>query len=344
MSTQKDIAAALGLTQATVSMALRGDRRISEEVRQKVCEEAERSGYRPNAYVSALMTQIRAGEKPSSRGVIGLLIEAESKKQWYEIESYRIFHQGVLQRGKELGFRIENFFLQQPGMTAVRIDQILHSRGITGIILAPPYHGNRTLNMDWSRYAAVGVGFGWEQQELNRVTYDSQQNYIAAFNELREHGYKRIGTVLGKNFAVGSRHGIKWYTGYLECQSALPENEQIPILVRDTLPPGAKTTESVDRAMAEHFRTWIDQWNPDALLTMVGSERKWLELFKLQIPLACLERPSKSREAGMDGKSEIVGATALELVAAQINRNEFGPPAHPKVTMIEGRWVDGGVQ
>jgi hypothetical protein len=113
------------------------------------------------------------------------------------------------------------------------------------------------------------------------------------------------------------------------------------MLVNDNPPPGAQITQAADQAMAEQFRTWVIKWNPDALLTMVGHEKKWLDTFNLQIPLACLERPAKSREAGIDGKSEIIGATAVELVTAQINRNEFGPPVHPKVTMIEGRWVCG---
>jgi len=53
------------------------------------------------------------------------------------------------------------------------------------------------LNLNWNRYAAVGVGFGWEQQERDRVVYDNLQNYITAFHELIRLGYRRIGTVLG---------------------------------------------------------------------------------------------------------------------------------------------------
>lgn len=276
MPTQKEIARILDLSQTAVSMALRGDLRISPQVRKQVRETAERIGYRPNAYVTALMSHIRAGRKPSEKGAIGLLIEALSEQSWYEIESYRIFHQGVLRRGKELGFHIESFFLQKPGMTAERVDQILHSRGITGVILAPPYRSNRTLHMHWDRYAAIGVGFGWEQQELNRVAYDSQQNYVTAFNKLRTLGYKRIGTVLGKTVAEGNRHGIKWYTGYLECQNSLPEAEKIPMLISDNPPPGAQIIEAYDQAMAHRLLAWIKKWNPDALITMIGSERKWL--------------------------------------------------------------------
>ena len=340
MPNQKDIAKALGITQAAVSMALRGDRSISAEMRQKVSKTAKRMGYHSNAYLTVLMSHIRTGKKLSDKGVIGLLVEAGSQENWYKVESYRGFHQGVLQRGRELGFRVESFFLRQPGMNPSKIDQILHTRNIKGIILAPPYHGNRSLNLHWERYAAIGVGFGWEEQELNRVVYDSQQNFITAFNALRQMGYRRIGTVLGKSLIYGTRHGIKSYTGYLECQNSIPEEDRLPIFASNDLPGGKESSEESAR-----FREWFLKWRPDVLLTLVGSEKQWLDEMKLKVPkdvgLACLAQPSDTSYARIDEKGEVVGATALELVAAQIARNEFGPPSHPKVMMIEGRWVKG---
>lgn len=340
MPNQKNIAEALGITQATVSRALRGDRRISAKIRKKVNQTAKRIGYHPNAYLTVLMSNIRNGRTLSDKGVIGLLIEARSQAEWYQVEAYQTFHRGVLRRAGELGFHIESFFLNKPGMSATKIDRILYARGITGIILAPPYHGNRTLKIRWDRYAAVGVGSGWEQQELNRVAYDSLYNFTLAFNELRSLGYKRIGTVLGSMFIDGNRHGVKWYTAYLDCQNSLPENERIPALA------GKKGfSEDEDRILGNEFREWFLKWKPDAVLTMVGRERKWLDAMGLMIPrdvgLACLAQSTDPCCARIDDKSKVVGATALELVAAQIARNEFGLPVHPKATMIEGRWIRG---
>ncbi len=348
MPNQREIAKALSITQASVSMALRGDPTISALLRRKVRDTAARMGYFPNAYVNVLMSHIRSGKKLSDKGVIGLLVEARSQKDWYEVESYRVFHQGAIQRGVELGFHVESFFLREPGMSASRVDKILHARGIAGIILAPPYHGNRSLDLHWDRYAAVGVGFGWEKQELNRVVYDNLQNFITAFNELSRMGYKRIGTVLGETFTYGNRYGTKWYTGYLECQNNLPAKNRIPIFAGDNQ-PGENRIPVFAGAGAKiplaQFRKWFLKWRPDVLLTLVGKEKGWLESMNLKVPrdvgLACLSQPSEKDYARIDEKGDIVGATALELVAAQIARNEYGPPAHPKVTMIEGRWVDG---
>jgi len=341
MANQKDVAKALGITQATVSLALRGSQRISSEMRQKVRDTADRMGYHLNSYLTVLMSNIRAGKTLSDKGVIGLLVEARSQKSWHTNDTHRIFHQALIQRAEELGFHIEPFFLLEPGMNVSRIDRILQARGITGIILAPPCCGALTLKLNWSRYAAIGVGFGWGTLGLNLVGYDNLQNYITAFNELRKLGYKRIGTALGYASVSGNRRGTKWYTGYLECQNSIPETERIPVFASVYAPPEAASEGSV----ADEFRQWVREWRPDAVLSLVGREKDWLFSMGLKIPqdigLACLARSPDSCCAGIDEKGSVIGATALEIITAQIARNEFGPPRCPKITTVAGEWVPG---
>ncbi len=66
---------------------------------------------------------------------------------------------------------------------------------------------------------------------------------------------------------------------------------------------------------------------------------------RLQIPgdigLACLVRQPGASVAGVDEKNEVIGASAVEWVASQIVRNEYGVPVHPKLIMIEGAWANG---
>lgn len=344
MATQKDIAKALGIVQATVSMALRGDRSISAEMREKVRKTAEEMGYHFNPHLSEMMSAMHSSRKASSQGVIGLLVADQSQKSWYQIETYRLFHQGVLEKGKDLGFRVDSFFLQQPGMSDSKIDRILLARGIKGLILAPPYHGNRTLKLQWDRYASVAGGFGWEKQELNRVAYDHFQNYIMAFHELRQLGYKRIGTVLDKIFVHGTRRGFRWYSGYLDCQNGIPESEKIPIMIGD-YPPLEETTSTVWDKLGNRFREWFLKWKPDALLTMIGNEKRWLESMGLQVPrdvgIACLSRQPDSDFSGIDEMVAFGGGATVEQVAADIAHNNFGVPSIQKTILIEGKWVAG---
>lgn len=345
MLTQKNIAQALGITQSAVSLALRGDQSISIEMRQKVHDTAKQMGYHLNTHLSVLMSNIRTGRNSSNKGVLGLLVNAPSQKDWYKVETYRVFHQGMLRRGLELGFHIESFFLKEPGMRASRVDQIIQARGINGIILAPPCNSSFLLHLNLERYAAVGVGFGWGEQKLNLVGYDNLQNYITAFSELRRLGYKRIGTALDDRFVYGNRRGVKWYTGYLDCQNSIPKSARIPIFGTGRSPHGEKWPEAINGRLAAKFREWFLKWHPDAIISLVGREKKWLKSMNLDVPedvgLACLAHPVSGHFAGIDENGDVVGAMAVELVSAQISHNEFGPPLHPKIMMVAGQWVPG---
>jgi DNA-binding LacI/PurR family transcriptional regulator len=332
MSNQRDIAQVLGINQATVSLALRGDLSISAPMRERVRETAERLGYRQNAYVAMLMSRIRSGRKLSEQGVIALIVDARSEQEWYRIRSYRVYHQGLIRRAAELGFHIESFFLRAPGVNARTLDRILRARGIRGIILAPPNRGNRALALDWDRYSCVGCGHAREPRLFDRVANDHAQNVIIAFKELSAMGYRRIGLSLpGETSRVPE---LKWMSGYLESQNRLPKKQRIPLFTGDSPHP----------TLAE-FRAWYRQWRPDVLLCLTGHERQWLDAMRLQIPrdigLAYLVRQPGATVAGIDEKNEVIGASAVEWVASHIVRNEYGVPVHPKLILIEGVWMHG---
>lgn len=333
MPNQRDIARVLGVNQATVSLALRGDRSVSEKMQARVRETAARLGYRPNAYVASLMAHIRSGRRPSEEGVIAVLVEAKSEAEWHRMESYQIYHDGMARRAEQLGFRVECFYLREPKMTPAIADRILEARGIQGVILAPPYRGNRALGMRWDRYACVGMGHGWEPQQFDRVANDHAQNVLLAFEELSRLGYQRIGLMLGGLSSVGGK-GLRWLPGFLEAQSRLPAARRVPLY-----------TGGAEKASLPEFGNWIERGKPDVILSVTGREKFLLDLLGLDVPgdigVACLVRPRESVFTGVDEKNEILGAAAVELVAAQIARNERGIPRHPRLTLIDGRWVMG---
>ena len=350
MPNQREIASMLGISQSTISLALRGSPSISADVRQKVQELTSKLGYHPNAYVNVLMTHIRSGKRIKDEGVIAMLIDAP-KEEWNRVQSFKIFHDRAIGRGEQLGFHVETFFLNTPGMDLEKIGKILHTRNIQGVIMAPPYRGNRAFNLHWDRYAAVGVGFGWEQQELDRVGFDTFQNYVEAFDQLWRLGYRRIGTVLESRFIEGTRCGLNSFPGYLLCQQKIPRERRIPIFQKELRRNGKSqwgyhTGTSHLKADAVHcFQKWMETWQPDALLTLVGEEQKWLDAINMSVPqdigLACLAQPINPAFAHMDERSDVVGATAVELVISKIARNEYGFSAHPKVTMVQGVWTTG---
>ena len=332
MPNQREIAKAMGISQVAVSLALRGDLSISADLRKRVRAMAKRLGYCPNPYVSTLMSHIRAGRKPSEKGVIALVVDVYGKDDWHRHESYRVYYQGLSRRARELGFQLECFYLLEPGMSAAKIDQILYARGIHAMILAPPYLGNRRLAMKWNRYACVGTGYGWEEQQFDRVAHDHDHNVVLAFTELCELGYARIGMSIPSFYVKG--RGARWLDGFLACQDRLPKGRRIPLFV------GSEEENS----FAE-FRKWQAKWKPDVLLTLYGHEKQWLKKLGLQvrkdIGLACVIRPPGSALAGINDRYDEIGAATVELVASKIAFNQYGIPPYPKLILIEGHWVEG---
>ena len=279
------------------------------------------------------MAQVRSGKKLSDRGVIALLVDDRSEQKWHE-QSYvfKIYQLGVMRRSAELGFQVETYFLQAPGMGAAKIDSILHARGIRGLILAPPYRGNRILPMHWDRYVCVAGSPAWVRQDFDLVVSDHAYNVRLAFEKLRELGYKRIGMCLGLRFVEESRGIPKWLPGYLEAQHYLSPKNRVPLFTGDDW-----------KGDQVAFERWFSKWKPDALLTLRGCEKEWLDTMGIRIPediglASCVLQPG-DLFSGVDENFDRVGANAVELVASKIAHNEYGPSEYPKQILIPGRWV-----
>src|SRR4029077_7484412 len=114
-----EIAQELGMASSTVSRALRGDPRISAEMRQRVETLAKNTGYRPNPLVSALMASRRrrgAGEVD----VIALVTNYGGRESWRAKDVCRWEYEGIIARATALGFRVEIFPFAEYGGDANR--------------------------------------------------------------------------------------------------------------------------------------------------------------------------------------------------------------------------------
>jgi LacI family transcriptional regulator len=333
MPNQREIARAAGVTQAAVSMALRGDPSIPEETRRRIQAAAGQLGYRPNAYVSTLMAHIRSGRPPRDKGCIAVLLDAASAPGYFDGETSRLQYQGVARRAVTLGFHTECFCLGDSDPTMSKIDRILHARGITGVVLAAPRQRVRPrIDLDWSRYAVATIAYSWMPPRVDRVASHHRHAVDVAFAQLALRGYRRIGMCLPENAVEGV--DANWLAGYYIALHHTPARDRIPIFAgRPDITPVAL------------FRTWFRKWKPDALVCLMGHETEWLDQLGLSAPrdigLVCINRPPGSHFSGLEERHETIGAATLDLVAARIHNNEYGLPDEPKLILIDGRWNDG---
>ena len=332
MPNQRALAAALGLSQATVARALQGSPKVKPETLRLVQEAARKFGYRPNPMVTTLMEHIRSGKAMANQGSIAILIDVEAEAdEVLRIEAYKLQMEGFVQRAKLRGYNTEAFYIRGKGISSEKLDRILYTRGFAGIILAAPsrQHGP-DFPLRWERYAVGSVSYAWSFLSIDRASSDHRGNVHMAFDELEARGYQRIGLALPTS-ALNPKD-CTWLAGYLACQYALPKSRQLPVFV-GSVPEGSE----------EPFRRWHGKWNPDALLCLLGEELEWLERLppREDIALVCLNRPGGSEFSGVEENNRLVGELTCDIVVNHIIHNERGLTDHPRLILAKGTWVEG---
>lgn len=336
--TLREIARKAGVTRMTVSLALRGCRGVSEKTRRAVLAVARDLGYEPDPALSTLMARIRS--RPSAiHACIALLTSGGAADAWKTVDTERKFIEGAIDRAREYGYRVEEFWMNEPGMSPERLTEILWSRGIEGIVIAPlagrVWGGSeRHLKMDFDRFAVVEISETVESPKLNRAIHDQYTAMLTALQELRSLGYRRMGLVL-ESF-LDQRVNRRWTAGFLQFREGAMAGRLPPPLILDA--PDEKA-----------FTAWVRRHKPDAIISVGGFALHHIKECGIRIPsdvgYASLdidgEGPWFEGLSGIDQNSRQVGASAMDMLVAAIQRGQRGAPGHTVRTEVAGTWVQG---
>ncbi|MDO5661869.1 MAG: LacI family DNA-binding transcriptional regulator [Brachybacterium sp.] len=181
MVSSKDVARLAGVSQPTVSRALRDDPRLTDATKQKVRQAADQLGYSPNSFGRALATG------RSTR--IGLLV-TDLDNQFY-IHVIAPMHEEIVDAGYELILITET---SGPEAIAARATAL----GLGGVILAT----TTTTSLLPLRLADRGIPFVYFNRISELVPADAtvvdptrgMQELVEAMVEL---GHQRVGAILG---------------------------------------------------------------------------------------------------------------------------------------------------
>lgn len=316
-------------------MALRNHPRISAAQCARIQALADELGYRPDPLLSNLMVYLRTKKDAPYQATLAYFTGHTAPETWHGIFTFHEFHRGVVERARQLGYVVEIFWLQDPGLTSRRLSTILRNRGIRGIIVGPFRHGESFPDFPWKDFACCVVGSTIWKPALHCASNHHKDTMSRAFGELRALGYQRIGCA----WTSGFDHAVdqSWLGAYLAEQHALPARMRVPILMRPDLDQ-------------KKFGAWLKKHRPDAVLGTQSPILLWLKNLGFRLPrdigfasldLFPSDDPALSPCAGIDQNSDIVGMSAVDLVTAQIQHNERGIPLHPKVVSIKGTWVGG---
>lgn len=328
--TQKDVARALGVARSTVTMALRHDPSIPKGRRDEVLRKAAEMGYQPDPMLSAL-SQYRKRKAPRSKHAViaWLNVWPEPKKlrTWMEFDHYWL---GAAACAEEYGYRLEEFVVGE-AMRLPRLEEILLTRNIQGILIAP----HRSFPVDWNdfnleRFSVIGFGGRMDERRFHLVGSAHAINGVTAFTQIRQLGYRRIAFVGGRQQAIMFGAGFQW------AQKDVPANEQVPPFFIER--PNMEAHQT-------NFTAWLKKEKPDAILTEVGCLAQMIAVAGYRVPedigLATTTLLDTPIDAGIDQNPKEIGRTAMLAVISLINDNDCGIPQICRDLLVEGRWVNG---
>jgi DNA-binding LacI/PurR family transcriptional regulator len=329
--TIRALAKQLGLSRTTVSEALRGLPRIQEKTAKRVRDAANAAGYYPNPLASAVMSQIRRSRAQSFRGGLAAVNIDETDRPSYALRYHDALIEGARGRAADLGYKLQVFLVGQEGVTVERLDSILQSRGIQGVLLLPAWQQPDLSRLDWTRYAGVYLDYMIERPELHAIASDHFRSLMNALQKLGSMGYRRPGLFLHRHHDERLQH--RWEGAFLAFQRNHKESGRVPPLVMDEF----------DRTQ---FIRWFKHHSPDVVLGHWTEAIEWMTECGAKVPETAgffsLNVTTESRPcAGLDLRPQLLGSRSAELLIAQLQRNERGIPVPASLTMIPALWRDG---
>lgn len=329
----RTIAAKAKVSPMTVSLALRDHDSIPESTRLRIKGIANELGYRPDPVLRAFHSYRRNSRQVSFQGTLAWVDNFSRGHLLRAVPAFEAYFNGAKQRAEQLGYKLEKFWLGAPDMSQGRMTDILLVRNITGLLLPPQPDAHMELDLDWREFSVVTFGYTLARPRFHSVCNHHYQSVLTVIQRLRERGYERIGFALSVD--TNERVQRHWLAGFLVDRQVLPKKQWIEPLMIEAGPP---KPDVVGR--------WVRRWNPDAVVAIDPLVAEAAQAAGVRVPEdvafgLCGDTKYDTHFAHIDENSGVIGATAVDMLAGMLQRNERGIPTHPIRMMIEGVWVDG---
>ena len=328
--TQKDLARKVGMTQATVSLALNNHAKIPLETRALVQKIALEMGYRPDPYLSGLSAYRNQTRTHTYHGTLAWMSNwhQPTTSGWGGVN--RWYFEGATAHAAQLGYQIEEHALRARGMTPERLAQILQARGIQGILLPPQPQSGMEISFPFDRFSVLTFGYTLAQPEFNTIALHHYRAVEMLFRKLIALGYKRPG------LAVRSEHDARveclWSAAFWSEQRRLPVSRRVPLLLENSL-------------ARDGFLTWVERHKPDVIISSSDDAYKWMIQAGIGVPekigFTLLTAHADSYYSGIWQNLQLTGAKAVDSLIDMIHRGERGIPEVRSSILVDATWLPG---
>ena len=331
----RDIAKAAGVSKSTVSYALHNHPGVNAMTRQRVLEVATRLGYAPDPRIASWLTTVRsAGAKELLP--IAWLNTAKHESTWRKFKYLSPYLEGAQARAQELGYRLDEIWAGQSGMSMRRINQVLGARGIEGMIITYPA---RHLRLDWSGIASVSLEASLLAPHLHHIVTDHIYNLLLALKALKRAGYKRIGVCLDEEIDRGTTGTLR-AAAHFFYSTTLKAHRVKPLFY------AGEGEAAWQRANIKQVQNWLRSDRPEVV---IGHSMRLLECVQdagyrvpQDIGVVHLATDDDAADwAGVNSNKRDIGAVAAETVISLVQRRQFGLPNTTMNTSVRGSWHPG---
>jgi LacI family transcriptional regulator len=294
MITSRDVARLAGVSQPTVSRALRDDPKVSEATKQRVREAALALGYAPNAIGRALSVG------RSTR--VGLVV-TDLENQFYAHVIAPMHHE--LER---LGYEL---VLITESSESAPVAEHVTAHGLCGVVLAT----TTVESVVPVRLQDRGVPFVYfnrtsQSVQADAVTVDPENGVRELLEDAIGKGHRRIGAIFGpRNTSTGEQRE--------NAVHAVLDEHGLALAHRDV-----RHGPFDFRTGHEGLRALLDRADPPTLV-LCGNDVVALGALNAAAELG-LAVPDDVSIAGFDEMSR----EAARLIVARVERPD-APPAHP---------------
>jgi DNA-binding LacI/PurR family transcriptional regulator len=322
-----EIAAVAGVSAMSVSNALRGNNHVSAATRAKILRVAKRLGYQPDPLLTHLMHHVRSRRVRQTQANLGVLMLSD------DAYSQRLIA-GVEARADRLGFTVDKIATEPYAGNSGGLTRMLQARGIEGLLL-PPARVPMSLAslLDWSQFSTVAMTYSVTEPRFHRVVPHGFHNAMLLLQMLRQLGYRRPSVATNKSVSLRANYA---YASALASDALRSGKAAVPPFVSDAPTPDGLAGVG----------DWFRRHKPDAII-LIGARHVRKELLPelgakmiAGIGIAVADYDPEYPIPGIDQKTDLLGATAVDMLVAQLHRQEKGIPVDPVVSMVEGKWVE----
>jgi len=330
--TIRDIARRANLHFTTVSLALRNSPRLKAETREQVQKLAESMGYRPDPMLAALNAYRQTRQHVHYQAALAWIHNWPNPRNLYNCEEFNQYYLGACERAQTRGYNVEEFWLQEPGMTVDKLHRVLRARNIQGALLAPQPEANTFLDLRYEELSAVAFGYSMQPAVLDLVTNHHVHTMNLLLEKILERGYRRIGLCIPRDW--NQKVDNAWQSCLLLLHDEHPELPRLPIFWDSWL----------DR---EKLRLvgWARKHRPDVIISFHDVVDR-LKAAGIRIPeqmgfVSPFLDQNETDLSGVHQNDRLIGHKAVDMVIDMLHRGETGIPTTPVRVLVEGQWVPG---